>query len=65
MDPLFNKIREIVRGRKFILTPTPGGEENESDVTYVPDFEILLADKMSWSALSMILSKKDLKREVS
>jgi hypothetical protein len=44
MDPLFNKIREIVRGRKFILTPTPGGEENESDVTYVPDFEILLAD---------------------
>jgi len=44
MDPLFNKIREIVRGRKFILTPTPGGDENESDVTYVPDFEILLAD---------------------
>ena len=44
MDPLFNKIQEIVRGRKFILTPTPGGEENESDVTYVPDFEILLAD---------------------
>ena len=44
MDPLFNKIREIVRGRKFILTPTPGGEENESDVTYVPDFEILLSD---------------------
>jgi hypothetical protein len=44
MDPLFNKIREIVRGRKFILTPTPGGDENESDVTYVPDFEILLSD---------------------
>jgi hypothetical protein len=44
MDPLFNKIREIARGRKFILTPTPGGEENESDVTYVPDFEILLLD---------------------
>jgi len=45
MDQLSNKIREIARGRKFILKPTPGGEEeNESDVIYVPDFEILLKD---------------------
>ena len=44
MDSLSNKIKEIARGKKFILVPTPGGEENESDVTYVPDFEILLLD---------------------
>ena len=45
MDQLANKIREVARGRKFILKPTPGGEEeNESDVIYVPDFEILLKD---------------------
>jgi len=45
MDQLINKIREIARGRKFILKPTPGGEEeNSSDVIYIPDFEILLKD---------------------
>jgi hypothetical protein len=45
MESLQNKIKEAVRGRKFILKPTPGGEENfESDVVYVPDFEILLKD---------------------
>jgi len=45
MDKLSNKIKEIARGRKFILKPTPGGEENfESDVVYVPDFETLLKD---------------------
>jgi hypothetical protein len=45
MDKLSNKIQEIARGRKFILKPTPGGEENfESDVVYVPDFETLLKD---------------------
>jgi len=45
MDQLLNKIREVARGRKFILKPTPGGEEEfESDVVYVPDFEILLKD---------------------
>ena len=45
MDQLTNKIKEIARGRKFILKPTPGGEEeNSSDVVYIPDFEILLKD---------------------
>jgi hypothetical protein len=45
MDRLSNKIKEVARGRKFILKPTPGGEEEfESDVVYVPDFEILLKD---------------------
>ena len=45
MDKLANKIQEIARGRKFILKPTPGGEEEfESDVIYVPDFEVLLKD---------------------
>ena len=45
MDKLTNKIQEIARGRKFILKPTPGGEEeHESDVIYVPDFEVLLKD---------------------
>ena len=45
MDQLLNKIREVARGRKFILKPTPGGEEEfESDVVYIPDFEILLKD---------------------
>jgi hypothetical protein len=45
MDRLLNKIQEVARGRKFILKPTPGGEEEfESDVVYVPDFEILLKD---------------------
>jgi len=45
MDNLINKIKEVARGRKFILKPTPGGEEEfESDVVYVPDFEILLKD---------------------
>jgi hypothetical protein len=45
MDRLSNKIKEVARGRKFILKPTPGGEEEfESDVIYVPDFEILLKD---------------------
>jgi hypothetical protein len=45
MDNLINKIKEAARGRKFILKPTPGGEEEfESDVVYVPDFEILLKD---------------------
>ena len=45
MDKLINKIKEVARGRKFILKPTPGGEEEfESDVIYVPDFEILLKD---------------------
>lgn len=45
MDKLINKIKEVARGRKFILKPTPGGEEEfESDVVYVPDFEILLKD---------------------
>ena len=45
MESLQNKIREVARGRKFILKPTPGGEdENSSDVIYVPDFETLLKD---------------------
>jgi len=45
MDKLYDKIREVARGRKFILKPTPGGEEeNSSDVVYIPDFEILLKD---------------------
>jgi hypothetical protein len=45
MDNLINKIKEAARGRKFILKPTPGGEEEfESDVVYVPDFEVLLKD---------------------
>jgi len=45
MDKLANKIKEIARGRKFILKPTPGEEdENSSDVIYIPDFEILLKD---------------------
>jgi hypothetical protein len=45
MDKLYDKIREVARGRKFILKPTPGEEEeNSSDVVYIPDFEILLKD---------------------
>ena len=45
MDNLISKIKEVARGRKFILKPTPGGEEEfESDVVYVPDFEVLLKD---------------------
>ena len=45
MGTLVNKIKEVARGRKFILKPTLGGEEEfESDVVYVPDFEILLKD---------------------
>ena len=45
MESLQNKIHEVARGRKFILKPTPGGEEEfESDVVYIPDFEILLKD---------------------
>ena len=45
MDKLVNKILEDLRGRKFKLIPTPGGEkEFESDVVYIPDFEMLLKD---------------------
>jgi hypothetical protein len=42
---LTNKIKEALRGRKFKLVPTPGGEaEFESDVIYIPDFEMLVKD---------------------
>jgi hypothetical protein len=42
---LTNKIKEALRGRKFKLVPTPGGEEEyESDVVYIPDFEMLVKD---------------------
>ena len=42
---LTNKIKEALRGRKFKLIPTPGGEaEFESDVIYIPDFEMLVKD---------------------
>ena len=45
MDNLTNKIKEALRGRKFKLVPTPGGEaEFESDVIYIPDFEMLVKD---------------------
>lgn len=45
MDNLTNKIQEVIRGKKFKLVPTPGGEgEFESDVVYVPDFEMLIKD---------------------
>jgi len=45
MDNLTNKIKEAIRGKKFKLVPTPGGEkEFESDVVYVPDFEMLVKD---------------------
>ena len=45
MEKLPNKISEIIRGKKYKLVPTPGGEkEFESDVVYVPDFELLLKD---------------------
>ena len=45
MENLEKIIKEIARGKKFILKPTPGGEEEfESDVIYIPDFEILLKD---------------------
>ena len=45
MEDLVNKIKEVARGKKFILKPVPGGEEShESDVIYVPDFEVLLKD---------------------
>ena len=42
---LKSKIKEALRGRKFKLIPTPGGEaEYESDVIYIPDFEMLVKD---------------------
>ncbi len=42
---LTDKIKEAIRGKKFKLVPTPGGEkEFESDVVYVPDFEMLVKD---------------------
>ena len=42
---LKSKIKEALRGRKFKLVPTPGGEaEYESDVIYIPDFEMLVKD---------------------
>jgi hypothetical protein len=45
MDKLTNRIKEAIRGKKFKLVPTPGGErEFESDVVYVPDFEMLVKD---------------------
>ena len=45
MDKLTDKIKEAIRGKKFKLVPTPGGErEFESDVVYVPDFEMLVKD---------------------
>ena len=45
MDQLTNKIKEVVRGKKFKLVPTPGKEDEfESDVVYVPDFEMLVKD---------------------
>lgn len=45
MENLSNKIAEVARGKKYKLVPTPGGEkEFESDVVYVPDFELLLKD---------------------
>jgi hypothetical protein len=40
-----NKLSEAIRGKKYKLVPTPGKEnEYESDVVYVPDFELLLKD---------------------
>lgn len=40
-----SKIKEALRGRKFKLIPTPGGEADyESDVIYIPDFEMLVKD---------------------
>jgi hypothetical protein len=45
MDQLSNKIKEAIRGKKFKLVPTPGKEDEfESDVVYVPDFEMLVKD---------------------
>ena len=45
MDQLSNRIKEAIRGKKFKLVPTPGGEaEFESDVIYIPDFEMLVKD---------------------
>ena len=45
MDQLTNRIKEAIRGKKFKLVPTPGGEGKfESDVVYVPDFEMLIKD---------------------
>jgi hypothetical protein len=45
MDQLTNSIKEAIRGKKFKLVPTPGGEGKfESDVVYVPDFEMLIKD---------------------
>jgi hypothetical protein len=42
---LTSKIKEALRGRKFKLIPTPGGEADyESDVIYIPDFEMLVKD---------------------
>jgi len=42
---LTDRIKEAIRGKKFKLVPTPGGEkEFESDVVYVPDFEMLVKD---------------------
>jgi len=45
MGKLPNRISEVIRGKKYKLVPTPGGEEGfESDVVYIPDFELLLKD---------------------
>jgi hypothetical protein len=45
MENQSNKISEALRGKKYQLVPTPGGEKDfESDVVYVPDFELLLKD---------------------
>ena len=40
-----DKLSEALRGKKYKLVPTAGKEnEYESDVVYVPDFELLLKD---------------------
>lgn len=44
MENLVNKIKEIARGKKFIIKPNPDSEGGYEDVIYFPDFEILLTD---------------------
>jgi hypothetical protein len=65
MDNLTNNIKEALRGRKFKLVPTPGGEaEFESDVVYIPDFEMLVKDlNKALETLSGMATTDDIRKD--
>jgi len=60
-----SKIKEALRGRKFKLVPTPGGEaEFESDVVYIPDFEMLVKDlNKALETLSGMATTDDIRKD--